>query len=228
MSMKPYQKIIKYCHDHNIPYKANDNISVALEALNIKKEKLIAEVERSFQRVLTNLVIDTENDHNSKETAHRYAKMLINETFAGRYDAQPKITVFPNVKRISQLIVVDNIRIESVCAHHHQNIRGVCHIAILPDEEGSVMGLSKYSRIASWIARRPQIQEELTVEIANTLNHILQPRGVAVVVNADHQCMLCRGVMEPNAKTTTSHLIGEFLNNPTLRQEFYNILQLRR
>ena len=123
--------------------------------------------------------------------------------------------------------MVDNIRIESVCAHHHQNIRGVCHIAILPDEEGSVMGLSKYSRIASWIARRPQIQEELTVEIANTLDHILQPRGVAVVVNADHQCMQCRGVMEPNAKTTTSHLIGEFLNNPTLRQEFYNILQLR-
>lgn len=90
------------------------------------------------------------------------------------------------------------------------------------------MGLSKYSRIANWVARRPQIQEELTVEIANTLQEILDPRGVAVVVNADHQCMLCRGVMEPDTKTTTSHLMGEFLVNPMLRQEFYNILQLRK
>lgn len=226
--MKTYQKITKYCQQNGIPFKANDNISGALKALNINKEKLIPEVAKSFERVLANLVIDTANDHNSKDTAMRYAKMLINETFAGRYDERPSITVFPNVKRISQLIVVDNIRIESVCAHHHQNIRGVCHIAILPDEEGSVMGLSKYSRIANWVARRPQIQEELTVEIANTLQEILDPRGVAVVVNADHQCMLCRGVMEPDTKTTTSHLMGEFLVNPMLRQEFYNILQLRK
>ena len=211
---------------HNIPFKANDNIAHGLKLAQVNKEDLIKEVEGAFQAVLHNLCIDYDNDHNSKETAKRYAKMVINETFAGRFDEAPNITVFPNVSNNDQLIIVRDIKIESVCSHHHQNISGVCHIAVLPDPEGNVMGLSKYARIAHWIARRPQIQEELNVGIAEALQEMLQPRGVAVIINAKHYCMACRGVEEPNSTTITSHITGAFRDNPALRAELYSLLNM--
>lgn len=221
-------KIRQYLVQNKIPFKANDNISGALKVLGVSKDQLIDEVESAFKQVLHNLVIDYDNDHNSKDTARRYAKMVVNETFSGRYDEMPDITTFPNVTAADQIILVRDIQIESVCAHHHQNISGRCHIAILPSADGGeVMGLSKYARLARWVARRPQIQEELTVNIANCLAETLQPRGVAVILDCVHYCMKCRGVMEPNSSTLTSHIWGEFRHNPMLRSEMYSLLNLR-
>lgn len=225
---KPFEIVRAHLIENNIPFFGNHNISEALQATGISKEDLIEEVAARMKGVLESLCIDVAHDHNSKGTALRFAKMVINETMSGRFDAEPSITEFPNASNLDQLISVSGLRVESMCSHHLQNIRGVAHIAVLPHPEGRVIGLSKFSRILRHFAKRPQIQEELTVQVSQYLQEKLQPLGVAVLIEAEHQCMACRGVEEPGAITSTTHLTGMFLESPSLRQEWLAAIAKKR
>lgn len=202
-------------------YRANNNIEHCMRDHNISKEDLINEVSVAFREVLNTLVIDVENDHNSENTPQRYAKMVINETMSGRYSRSPDVTDFPNAGSVDQVIVMKRIRVDSICSHHHQNFRGFAYIGILPDPKGNVIGLSKYSRIVRWFASRPQIQEELTAQIAEFIQETIQPLGVAVMIESEHQCMTVRGVQEHDSTCRTVHLMGAFRDFQDIRDEFY-------
>ena len=185
--------IRKRINNNNTRYFANDNISEFIESED-EIEDLIDEVAEKFQAVLRSLVIDTDNDHNTKDTAHRVAKMFVKETFRGRYANSPKVTAFPNVTEYDELYVTGPITIRSTCAHHFQNIVGKAYIGVFPGK--NVIGLSKFNRITDWIASRPQIQEEMTVQIADAIEKETMADGVAVLIQAEHHCMTHRGVKE--------------------------------
>jgi GTP cyclohydrolase IA len=175
-----------------------------------------------MQGVLQSLVIDTENDHNTHDTARRVAKMMVRETFSGRFTPAPKITAFPNVTQYDQLYVTGPITIRSTCAHHFQNIVGRAYIGVFPGK--NVIGLSKFNRIADWIASRPQIQEEMTVQIADAVERETEAEGVAVLIQAEHHCMTHRGVKEHESDMTTSVMRGKFREDAALKQEFFSIV----
>ena len=158
-------------------FKSNDNISEFMKPGEL--ESLQLEVQNEFERVLQSLVIDTANDHNTKETAKRVAKMFLNETFGGRYAPEPRVTSFPNMG-YNNLYTTGPITIRSTCAHHFQNIVGKCWVGVFPEEE--VIGLSKFNRLVHHIAERPQIQEEMTTQIADKLVQYAKTPNVAVVV----------------------------------------------
>ena len=199
-------------------FTANDNISKYINDDEMKA--LQKEVESEFQNVLSSLVIDTENDHNTKETARRVSKMWIQEVFGGRYKKPPKITAFPNLGYKS-LYTSGPISIKSTCAHHFQNIVGKCWVGIIPN--GEVIGLSKFNRIVHHIAERPQIQEEMTTQIAEALQEYAHTKNIAVVVKAEHHCMTHRGVKEHESDMTTAIMLGSFKDDPATRSEFYKI-----
>jgi GTP cyclohydrolase I len=188
-----------------------------------ERERLIKSIEEHMKIMMVTLNIDIRDDPNSKDTPHRFAKMLINETMSGRYGPEPKITTFPNTQGYDQAIMSGPIRIESMCSHHWQPFIGEAYIAYIPDD--TVVGLSKLSRIAIFYAKRPQIQEELTEQIANHVEKVLgNSKGVAVMIRSQHQCMTCRGVHDINAKMTTSALRGAFKEDPATRAEFYEMV----
>ena len=199
-------------------FTANDNISKYINDDEMKA--LQQEVESEFQNVLSALVIDTENDHNTKETAKRVAKMWIKETFGCRYKKPPKITAFPNMGYKS-MYTSGPISIKSTCAHHFQNIVGKCWVGIIPN--GEVIGLSKFNRIVHHIAERPQIQEEMTTQIAQGLQEYAKTKHIAVVLKAEHHCMTHRGVREHESDMTTAIMLGAFKEDPATREEFYKI-----
>ena len=199
-------------------FHSNDNIAEFMHDGDL--EKIQAEVQEKFQGVLDSLVIDTENDHNTQETAKRVAKMYVQEIFGGRFKKAPKITAFPNMGYKS-LYTSGPISIRSTCAHHFQNIVGKAWIGIIPEDE--VIGLSKFNRIVHHIAERPQIQEEMTTNIANELVKFAKTPHVAVVVKAEHHCMTHRGVREHESDMTTAVMLGGFMDDPALKQEFYDI-----
>lgn len=199
-------------------FHSNDNISAFINEDEI--DHLVEEVACQMQGVLNSLVIDTENDHNTQDTARRVAKMMVKETFSGRYKPVPKITAFPNMGYKS-LYTTGPISIRSTCAHHFQNIVGRCWVGILPDQE--VIGLSKFNRIVHHIAERPQIQEEMTTQIAEALKQYAKTEHIAVVVKAEHHCMTMRGVREHESDMTTAIMLGAFNYDPALKKEFYDI-----
>ena len=211
--------IRKRLEESGARYHSNDNISQYI--LDGELPQLQAEVEEKMQAVLESLVIDTANDHNTNETARRVAKMYIKEVFGGRYHAAPRITSFPNMGYKS-LYTSGPISIRSTCAHHLQNIVGNAWVGIVP--EGEVIGLSKFNRIIQHIAERPQIQEEMTSQIADALKEYSKTPHVAIVVKATHHCMTHRGVREHESDMTTSIMLGAFHTDPVLRNEFYAIL----
>jgi len=170
--------------------------------------------------VLDSLVIDRENDHNTRETAKRVAKMMLTETFGGRYKPFPKITSFPNMGYKS-MYTSGPISIRSTCAHHFQNIVGSAWVGIIPTDE--VIGLSKFNRIVHHIAERPQIQEEMTTQIAEALQKYAKTPNIAVVVKAEHHCMTHRGVKEHESDMTTAIMLGAFKDDPATRDEFYKL-----
>jgi GTP cyclohydrolase I len=212
------QTIRERIQQTNARFHSNDNISEFIHEGELAL--LQTEVEEKFKAVLDALVIDTENDHNTQETAKRVAKMYINETFGGRYQPMPKVTAFPNMGYKS-MYTSGPISIRSTCAHHFQNIVGKCWVGIIPEDE--VIGLSKFNRIIHHIAERPQIQEEMTTQITQALKEYAKTEHVAVVVKAEHHCMTHRGVKEHESDMTTAVLQGAFLNEPSVKQEFYNI-----
>jgi GTP cyclohydrolase I len=202
-------------------FRANDNIAGFIEPGEL--DALTQEIAERVEAVLESLVIDIVNDHNTRETGLRVARMYVGELFAGRYSPAPDLTAFPNVTSYDELYVVGPVTIRSTCAHHLQNIRGNCWIGIYPGK--NVLGLSKFYRLTEWIAARPQIQEEMTIQIADLVGMETAAEGVAVVVKAEHMCVTHRGVREHASDMTTSVLRGVLRDNPDTRAEFFRLLQ---
>lgn len=199
-------------------FHSNDNISDFMQPGDT--DALLDELTTKFQDVLDTLVIDTENDHNTQDTARRVAKMFICETFSGRYRPRPKITSFPNMGYKS-LYTTGPISVRSTCAHHFQNIVGKCWVGVVPHDK--VIGLSKFNRLVHHICERPQIQEEMTTQIAEALKEYAETDNIAVVVKAEHHCMTMRGVREHESDMTTAIMLGAFEKDPALKKEFYDI-----
>ncbi|MEK0418384.1 MAG: hypothetical protein RI949_2390 [Pseudomonadota bacterium] len=206
-------------------YHANDNISAFMREGEI--EELKAEVRVKLEEVLKALVIDTESDHNTQETAKRVAKMYIEEIFAGRYQPMPSVTEFPNAERLNELLIVGPITVRSACSHHLCPIIGKVWVGLLPNEHSNLIGLSKYARICDWIMSRPQIQEEAVTMLANELQERVKPDGLAIVMEADHFCMHWRGVKDSESAMVNSVMRGAFLKDPNLRREFLSLLPNR-
>jgi GTP cyclohydrolase I len=185
--------------------------------------KLIeCEVAEAFEDVLKALVINTTDDHNTKDTARRVAKMFVHEIFRGRYYPPPEVTAFPNAKQYDQIYMSGPMSINSTCAHHFQPITGQAYVGIFPGEK--VIGLSKFNRIVDWIASRPQIQEEMTEQIADMIEEETEAKGVAVVIKAEHFCMTARGVKEHESEMMTSVVRGCFRYEPPIKAEFFSLL----
>ena len=203
-------------------FHANDNIAAFIKPGEL--ERLVNEVSEKMQAVLESLVIDTKNDHNTRNTSQRVAKMYVQEVFNGRYVEQPTLTKFPNVSRLNELMIIGPITVRSACSHHLCPIMGRIWIGVLPSKESALIGLSKYSRLTEWVMCRPQIQEEAVVELADMLEKKIKPIGVAVVMDADHFCMQWRGVKDRDSKMINSVMRGSFLKDSNLRREFLALI----
>ena len=206
-------------------FHANDSIEEFFEPGEL--DLLQAEVAEKMQDVLETLVIDTESDHNTQETARRVAKMYVREVFHGRYTAEPRTTAFPNVARLDELMIVGPVTVRSACSHHLCPIVGKIWVGIMPNENSALIGLSKYARLVEWVMARPQIQEEAIAQLAELLQNKIQPDGLAIVMEADHSCMQWRGVRDMETKMTNSMMRGSFLEDATLRREFLSLMANR-
>jgi GTP cyclohydrolase I len=203
-------------------FNANDNIADFIEPGEL--ELLLDEVEGKMKGVLSSLVIDTDHDHNTDDTARRVAKMYLKEVFQGRYVQAPPITEFPNAEHLNELMIVGPITVRSACSHHFCPIMGKIWIGVLPNEHTNVIGLSKYARLAEWVMGRPQIQEEAVVQLADLIQQKTQPDGLAIVMEASHFCMGWRGVKDVDSKMINSVMRGSFLKDANLRREFLSLI----
>ena len=208
----------------NKRFWANDNISEYLSEAD--KEILIAEATEAFEQVLKTLLIDTETDPSSRGTAKRLAKMYINEVMSGRYEPAPDATAFPNDSedRYEGMLVVRS-ELRSMCSHHHQPVSGVAYIGIIAAQK--LIGLSKYTRIAQWCARRGTLQEELCNDIAREIMKATDSENVGVYIEMTHGCVENRGIMAHNSLTQTTVLKGAFLTDPGTKKEFFDNIQLQ-
>jgi GTP cyclohydrolase I len=206
-------------------FNANDNISAFIEPGEL--DALLDEVAGKMKEVLQSLVIDTDNDHNTEDTARRVAKMYLTEVFRGRYAPVPPTTEFPNVEGLNELMIVGPITVRSACSHHFCPIMGRLWIGLMPNEHSNLIGLSKYSRLAEWVMSRPQIQEEAISQVAELLMDKVSPDGLAVVMEAEHFCMHWRGVKDSATKMVNSVMRGSFLKDAALRREFLSLINLK-
>lgn len=209
---------------NNKRFWAGDNISEFIT--ESEKADLIVEVTDKFEAVLQSLLIDTENDPNSKGTAKRLAKMYITEIMSGRYDDAPDCTAFPNdsADRYEGMLVVRS-ELKSMCSHHHQPVTGTAYIGILAAQK--LIGLSKYTRIAQWCARRGTLQEELCNDIAKELALATGSDDIGVYIEAGHGCCTNRGIMANNSTTQTTVLKGAFKTDPGTKKEFFDNIMLQ-
>jgi GTP cyclohydrolase I len=203
-------------------FHANDNIADFIEPGEL--EKILDEVEDKMKGVLSSLVIDTDNDHNTSDTARRVAKMYVQEVFRGRFVKAPVITELPNVEHLNELMIVGPITVRSACSHHFCPVIGKIWIGVLPNKNTNVIGLSKYARLAEWVMGRPQIQEEAVVQLADLIQAKTQPDGLALVMEATHYCMAWRGVKDMDSRMINSVMRGAFLKDPDLRREFLSLI----
>jgi GTP cyclohydrolase I len=204
---------------------AGDNISDYVSESD--KDKLINEATDAFEKVLDALLIDRENDPNSKGTAHRLAKMYYNEIMAGRYESAPDATAFPNdsADRYEGMLVVRS-ELRSMCSHHHQPVSGVAYIGLIAANK--LIGLSKYTRIAQWCARRGTLQEELCNDIAREIMKATDAADVAVYIQAVHGCCENRGIMAHSSLTQTTVLKGAFQTDQSTKKEFFDNIKLQQ
>jgi len=232
MSDKGYQEG-KYLGDH-LRFKmkregkrfwAGDNISDYLQEGDV--ERLIDEAAEAFETVLDRLLIDRENDPNSKGTARRLAKMYFNEIMAGRYEHAPDATAFPNdsADRYEGMLVVRS-ELRSMCSHHHQPVSGVAYIGIIAAEK--LIGLSKYTRIAQWCARRGTLQEELCNDIAREIQKATGAKDLGVYIQATHGCCENRGIMAHSSLTQTTVLKGAFKDDMGTKKEFMDNIKMQQ
>ena len=223
--MSKAKQITARLQDANIRYWAGDNISEVLQAGD--KEALIEDATEAFEGVLDALVIDRHNDPNSQGTARRLAKMYFNEIMAGRYDPIPSATAFPNDsdERYEGMLVVRS-ELKSMCSHHHQPVTGTAYIGIIAAEK--LIGLSKYTRIAQWCARRGTLQEELANDIAREIAKATGAEHLGVYIQATHGCCENRGIMAHSSLTQTTVLKGAFKDDPGTKKEFFDNIKLQQ
>ena len=211
--------------DDNARFWAGDNISQYLEEGD--KQKLIDELTPKFESVLDSLVIDRTNDPNSMDTGRRLAKMYINELMAGRYDPMPNATAFPNhIEDGYKGLLVVRSELKSVCSHHHQPVSGVAYIGIIAAD--NLIGLSKYTRIAQWCARRGTLQEELNNVIAREIMAATGSENVGVYIQATHGCCENRGIGAHSSLTQTTVLEGAFKDDAGTKKEFFDNIKLQQ
>ena len=223
--MSKSKQLIVRLKDAGIRYWAGDNISEIMQKGD--KEELIEELTGKFEAVLDSLVIDRHNDPNSMDTGRRLAKMYINEIMGGRYDPRPNATAFPNDSedRYEGMLVVRS-ELRSMCSHHHQPVNGVAYIGIIAAQK--LIGLSKYTRLAQWCARRGTLQEELANDIAKEIMKATGSRDVGVYVQATHGCCENRGIMAHSSLTQTSVLHGAFNKDMGTKKEFFDNIKLQQ
>jgi GTP cyclohydrolase I len=223
--MKKYQEIIERCKNADQRFWAGDNISSLIQ--DGEKDQLIDEATEAFETVLDTLIIDRHNDPNSQGTARRLAKMYFNEIMAGRYDPLPPATAFPNDSddRYEGMLVVRS-ELRSMCSHHHQPVSGVAYIGIIASEK--LIGLSKYTRIAQWCARRGTLQEELANDIAREIQKATGAEHLGVYIQATHGCCENRGIMAHSSLTQTTVLKGAFKDVADTKKEFFDNIKLQQ
>ena len=211
--------------DAGVRYWAGDNISYVMQKGD--KEALIEELTPKFESILDSLLIDRHNDPNSMDTGRRLAKMYLNELMVGRYDPMPKATAFPNhVDDGYKGMLVVRSEIKSMCSHHHQPVNGVAYIGIIAAE--TLIGLSKYTRIAQWCARRGTLQEELNNVIANEIQQATGSPNVGVYLQATHGCCENRGIGAHSSLTQTTVLRGAFNEDMGTKKEFMDNIKLQQ
>ena len=192
---------------------------------NEEKLAMIADAEVAFGKFLDALKVNWREDPNSDKTPYRVAKAYVNDLWAGRYEAPPAITTFPS-DGYDGIVFEGGIPLTSMCSHHHQTIMGVVHVAYIPGKDSHVIGLSKLNRLVEHFGRRGAIQEQLTVAIHHAVNTIIQDNnGVAVMIDASHNCVQCRGVKHGGASMKTSKLTGAFKDDPSTRAEYYEFIK---
>ena len=206
-------------------YWAGDNISDYIQPG--EKDMLIDELTTKFEDVLKGLVIDIKNDPNSMDTGRRLAKMYINELMSGRYDPMPKATAFPNDSTTAYKgLLTIRSEIVSMCSHHHQPVKGIAYIGIIAGD--SLIGLSKYTRIAQWCAKRGTLQEGLAMDISREIMKATNSENVGVYVQATHGCVEHRGVEAHSSLTQTTVLEGAFKDDPATKKEFMDNIKLQQ
>ncbi len=190
---------------------------IRTDAFEIDDELKIELIEKKFKEIMEVLGLDLTDD-SLKDTPKRVAKMYVKETFSGLNPKnKPNVTLFDNKYKFNEMLVEKNISVYSYCEHHFVPIIGKAHVAYFASDK--VVGLSKINRTVQYFAKRPQVQERLTVQIANELKDMLKTEDVAVIIEADHLCVASRGVQDVNSSTISSSYHGKFLNS-NVRNEF--------
>ena len=185
---------------------------------------MIQQAGKHYGDYMTALGIDWKNDPNSSDTPMRVAKAFVNDLAQGCYDEPPKITAFDNLDKYDGIVFQGNIDVKSFCSHHHLPFIGYAHVAYIPSTDGKVIGLSKLNRIVEYFARRPQVQENLTMQIHDYINEVCENnKGVAVMVGANHMCACVRGVRH-DSTMMTSKMSGAFMSDAAARNEFYRFV----
>jgi len=218
-------KIIDRIKRDNGRYWAGDNIAKYIEQEDI--QPLIDEIATKFEGVLDSLIIDRHTDPNSMGTARRLAKMYVNEIMVGRYQPNPNATAFPNDSedRYEGMLVIRS-ELRSICSHHHQPVTGVAYIGIIAGQK--LIGLSKYTRIAQWCARRGTLQEELCNDICREIMKATGSENVGVYIQATHGCCENRGIMAHSSLTQTTVLKGAFETDHATKKEFMDNIKLQQ
>jgi GTP cyclohydrolase I len=224
-SLNLSQVIRKRLTDADKRFWAGDNISEYIT--DKEKDLLVDELTTKFEGVLDSLIIDRYNDPNSQGTARRLAKMYVYEIMAGRYEESPNATAFPNdTEGKYQGMLVVRSELKSMCSHHHQPVTGVAYIGIIAGPK--LIGLSKYTRIAQWCARRGTLQEELCMDIAREIKFATGSSDVAVYIQATHGCCENRGIMAHSSLTQTTVLEGAFKTDQSVKKEFFDNIKLQQ
>ena len=205
-------------------YKLLKYANASIPRTHEEKKAMIETAALHYGEYMTALGIDWRNDPNSSDTPMRVAKAFVNDLAQGCYDAPPKITAFDNLDKYDGMVFQGNIDVKSFCSHHHLPFVGYAHVAYIPSAEGKVIGLSKLNRIVEYFARRPQVQENLTSQIAEFIDATCEGnKGVAVVIQANHMCACVRGVRH-DSTMMTSRMTGGFMNDASTRNEFYKFI----
>lgn len=210
-------------HDHDFDFN-HTNTPLREDAFSISDDEKIAKIETHFKAIMETLGLDL-NDDSLKGTPHRVAKMYVKEMFWGlNPDNKPVVSHFKNKFRYNEMLLEKDIQFYTNCEHHFVPFFGTAHVAYIPN--GKVIGLSKLNRIVEYFAKRPQVQERMTMQIANELKHILGTDNVAVIINAKHLCVASRGIKDNSSHTTTAEYCGQF-DNEAVRTELHRLLALK-